>query len=201
MSDFRCAAVILAAGASTRLGQSKQLLCVGEESLLRRTTRLAIDAGCSPVLAVLGFEAEQMRNELSGLSAAGIINPGWQEGMGSSLRFGVASIRALDTQPDAAMVLICDQPRLNALHLRKLLAQHEVAQAAGRIAITASVYEGRAGVPAIFSSQLFPGLETCSGDEGARRLIQANPEKVQGIPWPAGTVDIDRPEDLATIEQ
>lgn len=200
MPDLRCAAVILAAGASTRLGQPKQLIRIGGESLLHRTARLAIEAGCSPVYVVVGFEAVQMREELAGLPVETVFNTGWQEGMGSSLRAGAQEVIRLDPVPQAALLLVCDQPRLTAAHLHELLARHAAAQTMGNIAITASAYAGRAGVPAVFSAALFSELAACSGDRGARDLIQAHAPHVQAIPWPAGQLDLDRPEDLATIE-
>lgn len=199
MPDLRCAAVVLAAGASTRLGQPKQLLRIDGESLLRRTARLAVEAGGSPVVVVLGFKADDMRAELDSLPVAAVLNPGWPEGMGASLRAGMEAIRASDPQPQAVLVLVCDQPRLTAGHLRSLLSRHSGTQ--GKVAITASVYAGRAGVPAVFSAGLFPQLLLSSGDRGAKDLIRAHAGAVQGIPWPEGELDLDRPEDLSTIER
>lgn len=198
MPEFRCAAIVLAAGASTRLGQPKQLVRIDGESLLHRTARLALETGCSPVLVVLGFEAKTLRAQLDGLAVDVIVNREWQEGMGASLRSGMDAIRKSDPQPNAVLILVCDQPRLTADHLRTLLARH---QSARRIAITASVYARRAGVPALFSARLFSALLASSGDCGAKDLIRARAAEVQGIPWPAGELDLDLPEDLTTIER
>lgn len=201
MPDLRCAAIVLAAGASTRLGRPKQLLRIEGEPLLRRTARLAVEAGCSPAYVVLGFEAEPMRRELADLAGVAVVlNKDWQEGMGSSLRAGMEAVRNLEPQPDAVLLLVCDQPRLTADHLRRLLAQHKEAQTADGVRITASVYARRAGVPAIFSGKLFGDLAHSSGDRGARNLIRAHADELGGIPWPEGELDVDRPEDLATIE-
>ncbi|MFY9745201.1 MAG: nucleotidyltransferase family protein [Acidobacteriaceae bacterium] len=198
MPDFRCAAVVLAAGASTRLGQPKQLVRIDGESLLHRTARLALEAGCSPVLVVLGFEADQLQRELQGLAVDVVVNHEWREGMGASLRSGMQALRKTDLQPQAVLILVCDQPRLTADHLRTLLARH---QSARRIAITASVYARRAGVPALFSAKVFSALLASSGDRGAKDLIRIHAAQVQGIPWPAGELDLDLPEDLITIER
>lgn len=200
MPDFRCAGVLLAAGASTRLGRSKQLVHVEGESLLRRTARLAIEAGCSPLYVVLGFDAETMRAELAGLSVETVLNPSWEEGMGSSLGLGMRALRKSGTETDAALLLVCDQPRLSADHLGELLARHKRPEVAENNAITASVYAGKAGVPAVFSRGYFGELEQCSGDKGGREMIRAHSGKVEGIPWSGGEVDLDRPEDLTTIE-
>lgn len=200
MSEIRCAAVVLAAGASTRLGQAKQLVEVDGESLLRRTARLALEAGCDPVFVVLGYEADRIRTELTGLAVETVANPEWQEGMGSSVRCGVAALGsrlAHTTGPglENLLLLVCDQPRLTAEHLQALLARH----ATGSAAITASQYAGKTGVPAVFAAELVPELLQCSGDRGARDLIRRNPARVQGVPWPEGAVDLDRPEDLESL--
>jgi molybdenum cofactor cytidylyltransferase len=200
MPDFRCAAVVLAAGASTRLGRPKQLIVIEGETLLRRAARLAVEAGFSPVCVVLGFEAEPMQAALAGLAVEVVLNRDWQEGMGSSLRYGMEAITKQERQPAAVLVMVCDQPRLSADHLRELAARHQAAQTVGDVAITASAYARRAGVPAIFSLRIFPELLASSGDRGARDVIRAHAGAVQTIPWPAGDLDLDRPEDLTTIE-
>jgi molybdenum cofactor cytidylyltransferase len=198
MPDFRCAAVILAAGASTRLGRPKQLLRIEGESLLRRTARIAVEAGCAPVYVVLGFNAQQMQPELQDLAVQVIVNESWREGMGSSLRAGMEELRKADPLPEAVLLLVCDQPRLTADHLRQLLILHTASDNPG---ITASVYGHKAGVPVVFRSRLFPALLASQGDRGARDLIRAHSTEAQGIPWPEGELDIDRPEDLVTIER
>jgi molybdenum cofactor cytidylyltransferase len=197
MSDFQCAAILLAAGASIRLGQPKQLVLLDGESLLHRTARLAVEAGCSPVLVVLGFEADRMRRQLHDLPAEIVMNPQWQDGMGSSLRAGMAALSKTPAALGAVLVLVCDQPRLTLDHLHALLDRHK--NAPSGIAITASVYAGKAGVPAIFSAGLVPELHACAGDRGARDLIRSHAAQVQGIPWPDGEADLDAPDDLTLL--
>lgn len=191
------AALILAAGASTRLGQPKQLVWLDGESLLRRTARLAFAAGCAPVFVVLGFEADRMRPELNGLRATAVVNQKWAEGMGSSLRCGMDAIARIEPAVEAVLLLVCDQPRLTAQHLQSLLDCHR----AGKSLITASFYADRAGVPAVFAATLFPELLGCSGDRGARDLIRGHSDQVQRVCWPAGELDVDRPQDLEELRQ
>ena len=192
MSDGRIAAVILAAGKSRRLRQPKQLIQLAGESLLRRTARLAVEAGCGPVFVVLGFEAERMCPELNGLPVQTLTNQNWAEGMGASVRCGVSMAQVT---ADAVLLLVCDQPRLSAEHLRVLLTRHEEAGAL----ITASGYEGRLGVPAVFAAQLFPELLQIHGDRGARQVIERHGDAVQAVEWPDGALDIDRPEHVRKI--
>ncbi|MGA8108198.1 MAG: nucleotidyltransferase family protein [Acidobacteriaceae bacterium] len=192
----RIAAVVLAAGASTRLGQAKQLVRVESESLLHRTVRMALEAGCAPAVVVLGFEAERMRAELEGLDAVVAVHPGWAEGMGSSLRCGVEAVCRMEPVPDEVLVLVCDQPRLTAEHLRALLER----QGESGAQITASAYASRIGVPAVFARELFGELLRLEGDQGARNLIRNHASEAEGIPWPEGTVDLDIPEDLRGVD-
>lgn len=186
------AGVVLAAGSSARLGKPKQLIRIGGESLLRRTVRAALEAGCAPAIVVLGSEAERMRGELAGLAAIPVVNEGWAEGMGSSLRRGMEALGAGEAEPDGVVLLVCDQPGLTAEHLRGLMDRH-VAEGKG---ITASGYGGKAGVPAVFSRELFAELLTVEGDRGAREVIRRHGGEVGVVEWPAGELDVDRPEDL-----
>lgn len=194
MPEPSLAAIVLAAGASRRLGQPKQLVEIEGESLLRRTARLAVEAGCSPVVVVLGFAAERLRGEVAGMQVQTVVHEGWEEGMGSSLRCGMAALSARRTA--GVLLLVCDQPRLDAAHLRRLLMVH----AGGRDPITASVYGGQAGVPAVFSAAMFPELLQVAGDRGAREILRRYAGKRQEVPWPEGEQDLDLPEDLKELD-
>jgi molybdenum cofactor cytidylyltransferase len=178
------AAVVLAAGASTRLGEPKQLVRLGGETLLERAVRTACDAGCSPVVVVLGASAEQIveRCDLSG--AVVVVNELWAEGMGSSVRLGVAAVR----DADGVVLMACDQPAVTASHLRALMASGGV---------TASVYAGRKGVPAYFPAAAFAHLLDLRADSGARDLLRG----VAGVELPGGEVDVDTVDDLGRAEE
>jgi len=191
-SKPRIAAVILAAGASARLGQPKQLIQVAGESLLRRTARLAVEAGCAPVFAVLGYEAARIRVELDGLAVQVVVNEEWSEGMGASLRCGAAAASPFHRESAGILVLVCDQPLLTREHLQNLIDRHT----RGTASITASLYAGQAGVPAVFAAQLLPELLVAEGDRGARNLIRQFASQVQTAAWPDGALDVDFPEQL-----
>jgi molybdenum cofactor cytidylyltransferase len=201
MSEFRCAAVVLAAGASSRLGHPKQLVRIQGESLLHRTARLALEAGCSPAYIVVGFEAEAMREELLDLPVETVLNTGWREGLGSSVRAGINEVREADSGLDAVLLMVCDQPQLTAGHLRDLVARQRALHVEGKKAITGSLYAGKAGVPAVFPRALFAAIATCSGDTGAREVLRAHAADVETIPWAGGELDLDWPEDLSAIER
>jgi molybdenum cofactor cytidylyltransferase len=195
MSEKACAAVILAAGASTRLGQAKQLVSINGEALLLRTVRVAREAGCGPIVVVTGFDAERMRAVLEDAAVMVVNNEDWRSGMGSSLRCGVAALDGLDPRPSDALLLVCDQIALSADVLRELRRVH----ARGERPITASRYAGRAGVPAIFAAQYFPELLQVEGDRGARGVLERHADDVALIEFGDGVMDLDTPEQLGDL--
>lgn len=190
------AAIILAAGASTRLGRPKQLLHLGGETLLHRSAKAAIEAGCSPVVVVLGAESASMLAELRDLDAAAVLNEDWRDGMASSLHRGLSEVLRRDPVASAALLMVCDQPAVTAALLSRLAAEY---QQRG-LAITACEYGGALGVPAIFSQEIYPELLALAGDQGARRVIRSDPGRVASFPFPAGEHDIDTPADAARLK-
>lgn len=184
------AAVILAAGASSRLGQPKQLLQLAGETLLARSVRLAREAGANPVVVVVGHQAARMHEALASAGAIIVINEEWASGMASSIRAGVEA--AEQFAPGNLLLMVCDQPRLEAEHLRALLRAHQNEQQPA----TASRYAaGMLGVPAVFSRAMFAALKRLDGDRGARQLLQSMP--CGHVEFEQGAVDIDLSEDLA----
>ena len=179
----RTAAIILAAGASTRLGQPKQLVLLAGEPLLERAVRIAIEASCDPVVVVLGAEAASVLVHCPLANARVVMNEAWPEGMASSIRAGIAAIM---DQADAAILMTCDQPAVYPDHLRRLAKT-------GVNVTTASVYAGLRGVPACFPAHCFPDLLLLSGDQGARGLM----ESATTIELPGGELDIDTSQNLA----
>jgi molybdenum cofactor cytidylyltransferase len=201
--------VILAAGASTRMGAAKQLLPFRGRSLLRHATEEALASGCRPIVVVLGAHAEQLEQEISELPVRVVVNGRWSEGMGTSIQAGIAALTA-DAGGDeadgqrlapcplpvvAAILAVCDQPFFSAGIIHELIAAHE---RSGR-ALVAATYEGTRGVPALFGRCLFPELTALDGHEGARRVIQAHPDETLAIPFPEGALDVDTPEDYTRL--
>ena len=169
------AAIVLAAGASTRLGEPKQLIAIGGETLLERAVRTAREAGCAPVVVVLGADAEWIRERCDLGDGLVIVNLDWEEGMASSIRIGVAAVHGAD----GVVLMTCDQPAVTAGHLRKLTATGE---------ITASAYAGRRGVPAA----AVPALMRLTGDAGARELLR----DAATVELAGGELDVDTAVDL-----
>jgi molybdenum cofactor cytidylyltransferase len=190
------AAVILAAGGSSRLGQPKQLLAYGGKSLLRRAGEAAVDSGCSPVLAVVGANAERMREELTGLPATIVENAAWERGMGASIKAGMSAVAA-DPRVSASLLLLCDQPRVSCGVLRSLISSFAQSEAL----VAASAYAGSLGTPALFSRTLFEELLSLDDDEGAKRLIRRHAASSVTVPFPEGAFDIDTPDDAARLRR
>lgn len=184
-------AVVLAAGSSSRLGRPKQLLVHEGRTLVRRAAEAAVAAGCEPVVVVLGAHGEAVAAELTGLPVRTVDNPEWLLGMGRSLRVGV---RALP-EVEAVLVLLCDQLRVDAAHLRALVDTF----ARTRSPVVASSYEGAQGVPALFSRALLPELEALEADQGARKVIVRDPSRVVEVPLPGGGEDVDTAADLSRL--
>lgn len=182
------AALVLAAGASTRLGQPKQLAILGGETLLRRAVRVAREAGLHPVIVVLGASHAEILAQTDLTDAMAVLNGEWQQGMSSSIRLGVRTLELTAKDAAGVVLMACDQPAVTPEHLNLLTASAQV---------KASHYGGRNGVPAYFPRQWFHQLANLTGDQGARSLLLQAPF----IELPHGELDIDRPEDLACARE
>lgn len=186
--------IVLAAGNSSRLGQSKQMVPVNGIPLLRKSTEIAVQT-TQPVVVVVGAHAEAHQQVIADLKTEIIVNPDWQTGMGGSLKVGLSHLIQRNPKLEAAMILVCDQPYLSLAHLQKLIEanQQQVKP------IIASTYAHAIGVPTIFKKELFPHLLKLDNDTGARKIIQQFTNQVHAIPFEKGEIDIDTPQDLLRL--
>lgn len=178
---MKIAALVLAAGASQRLGRPKQNVVLGGQTLLQRTVTIAQEAGLSPIIVVA-----RQGSEYSALVASPEIiiaaNQNADEGIASSIRCGVAE--ALRQAAEGIVILACDQPALRADHLRALISDPQ--------RVTGSAYANAVGVPAYFPKKLFTSLLQLRGDKGARALLKdAYAIKAEEL-----NLDIDTEQDL-----
>jgi molybdenum cofactor cytidylyltransferase len=187
-------ALVLAAGASERLGRCKQLLPFAGTTLVGHAVACARAAGVRRVLAVIGARAGELRPELQRLAVECVDNPDWREGLGSSIRAGVQALDG-DDRPDAILILLSDQPRVAAADLRRIVER-------GRErphAIVAAAYRGTVGVPALFPRAQFAELRALGGALGAKALLRAHAMAVEAVPCAAASVDIDTEEDYERL--
>jgi CTP:molybdopterin cytidylyltransferase MocA len=188
----RITGIVLAAGASTRLGKPKQL--VGHEGLplVRRAVMAAREAGADPVIVVLGSDAPYIASALENLEGMHIVlNPRWQTGMASSLARGLEAV----TESDGALIMLADQPLVDASALRALL---DVFGPDKRI--VASSYSDTLGVPIVVGREHFASLMRLEGDRGAGPWLRTV-DGVTAVPLSGPILDIDTPKDLALLRK
>jgi CTP:molybdopterin cytidylyltransferase MocA len=188
----RVAAIVLAAGASRRLGAPKQLARLGGEPLVRRAARAGLDSCCSRTLVVVGANAAQVRAALAGLEVEIAECGEWQEGMAASLRTGLA---ALDAGTEGALFLLCDQPHVDSALVDRLLDAFEKPG----VERVGTVYPHGIGVPALFGRSHFGALAELRGDAGARGLLEAEGPDRALVRSPKPQADLDTPEAAAAL--
>ena len=212
--QFQIAAIILAAGESSRLGQPKQLIQFRGKTLVRRMVDAASEADCRPVLVVLGNSkrtshlhsqgspkgeareheidpVEAISSELKKTGATIVANPNWKRGVGTSIRAGVQHLIEIAPGVEATVLLACDQPFVDRAVIDALITlYHET-----RKPIVAASYAGTLGVPALFDRSRLPDLLGLDDSAGAKSIILSNRDQVAEFPFPEGEIDIDTAED------
>jgi len=225
----RIGAVILAAGESSRFRQPKQLILFGGKTLIRRMIDAACEAGCSPVVVVVGSQSEKIRRALRSTSAVIVENKDWERGMGGSIRTGVqalikdglspsrplgtatkadsllpwrspvfAAVRRANTgrrSLEAVVLLVCDQPSVDAGAIRSLMALRRKTKKA----IIASSYADTLGVPALFDRSCFQELLALDDATGAKPIISRNRERIAEFAFAKGGIDIDTRNDYQQL--
>lgn len=195
MAEHKVAAVLLAAGGSTRFGEPKQLLPWEGRPLIVHTADIAWAAGLNPVVAVIGAEAECVAPLLAQRPVDVLRNYRWREGMSTSLHVGLA---ALPQDVEAAIFLPIDQPCLTPRFLQALVERWRTSDAD----IVVPTAEGRRGGPVLFSRALFAELTQLEGDVGGRALFDAHRERLVTLPVddPRMLIDVDTPEAYARLQ-
>ena len=195
-APLRFGAIILAAGASTRMGTPKQLLEVEGRPLLVRAVEAALASAAWPVVVVLGAHAEKIRPVLARLPVLIAENPAWAEGMAASIRTGITTLSQFSRALDGALIALCDQPAFSADNIAQLVAAQ---RATGRT-IAAARFNRRHAAPALFLREHFATLATLTGEEGARALLKAEPSRIASVDLPALAVDLDTPADVSALK-
>lgn len=188
-SNAQLGAILLAAGSSSRLGRPKQLIEIDGEPLVVSQAKALLSLQPACVLVVCGAGEAQVSEALADLPVRLVRNPGWAQGMGSSLACG---IRAMPERVRAALVLLCDQWNVSAPDLQRLV---EAWGENPRAAIL-SASEEASGPPAILPREMFERLSRLEGDVGARKILKRWHGTVHTVPIPGASADIDTAEDI-----
>ena len=193
----RIAAVVLAAGRSTRMrGPNKLLAEIARRPLVRIVAEEALASRADPVIVVAGHQRAEVEKALAGLRVRIVHNPDFAEGLGTSLRAGIAAVPA---DSDAAIVCLGDMPRVDAALMNRLIAAFDPDRGA---LVVVPTFEGKRGNPVLWSRRFFPDLMAIEGDVGARRLIGRYSEAVAEVTveGKAALIDVDTPEALSGVK-
>jgi molybdenum cofactor cytidylyltransferase len=193
----RIAAIILAAGRSTRMGGPNKLTAeIAGRPLVRIATEEALASRARPVVVVTGHQRERVEAALKGLNVQLVHNPDFAAGLSTSLKAGLA---ALPPEVDGAIVCLGDMPQVRASLIDQLTAAFDPER--GALVVVPSI-EGKRGNPVVWSRRFFPELMALEGDIGARHLIARYPEAVVEVSVTdhAALIDVDTPEALIAVK-
>ncbi|WP_057936391.1 nucleotidyltransferase family protein [Algoriphagus resistens] len=186
--------IILAAGESTRLGYPKQIAQFNGKTLLQLAIDAANDSKADKRVLVMGAFRDEIKKTFPGASIPNIPNPHFQKGMSSSIKVGMEYMLKFN-RPDQVIIMLCDQPFVDAKILNKLIATQKK-EGKG---IVACAYSKTVGVPILFSEAYFKELMELAGDEGAKNIALAHEDDLVTVSFPRGKVDIDTEEDLRDL--
>jgi molybdenum cofactor cytidylyltransferase len=187
--------LLLAAGASRRMGQPKQLLPWGGNTLIEHQVH-SLKKIQNPVFVVLGSNSGLIAPLLEKLRVNIIINDNWEKGMGNSISCGMGAVVNELKSPAGVLITLLDQPLIPVGHYERMISLFS--QGFQQIIVSGSK-SGWKGVPALFDSYYFEELTRLDGDSGAKKIIENNPEKITAIPCKECLEDIDTPESYRKI--
>ena len=192
----RLAAIVLAAGRSTRMGGPNKLLAeINGRPLVRIAAQAALASQARPVIVVTGHQRERVAAALKGLDVTAVHNPDFADGLSTSLKAGIAAVPAA---ADGVIVCLGDMPQVDAKLIDRLLSAFDPENGAFVVVPT---IDGKRGNPVVWSRRFFPELAALDGDTGARHLIASYPEAVAEVPLTgtAALVDVDTPDALKAV--
>jgi molybdenum cofactor cytidylyltransferase len=193
----RVAAVILAAGRSTRMGGPNKLLAeIGGKPLVRIAAEQALASRARPVIVVTGHQRDKVETALEGLKVERVHNPNFADGLSTSVRAGLDAVPA---EVDGAVICLGDMPQVRAELIDRLIAAFDPER--GALVVVPTI-EGKRGNPVVWSRRFFPELTGLEGDVGARHLIGRYTEAVVEVPLAdkAALIDVDTPEALSKVK-
>jgi molybdenum cofactor cytidylyltransferase len=179
------------------MGRRKQLLPCRGRTLLRRAAKTAVEAGCSPIVVVLGCEAERMAPELAGLPVTATVNTHWERGIGASIKHGAARLLELTPATDAALILLSDQPLVTAETLRRLMDEFTRSEKPACV----SAYADTIGPPVVVGSLWFPQLLALPDSQGAKAIWSRCADAISRCRCDEAATDVDTPADYARLDR
>ncbi len=189
--------IVLAAGASRRMNQPKQLLQFEGKTLLRRAVLTAIESIYTPVIVVLGANFDKTKAEIDDLNVEIVFNQDWQTGLSSSIKTGIEHLLKSAPDTSACVITLADQPFVRANHLNLFAERFN----RSNDLIVAAEYNEIRGVPALFGREVFADFKELSGDKGAKIAIEKWRARLSTIDLPEAALDIDTPEDYSKLKQ
>lgn len=185
--------IILAAGNSSRMGETKQLMKYKNKNFVQHVVDEAIAAGLDPVICVMGYQASHIAESISGTGVTFVYNERWPEGMGSGIAAGVQ--RASFSDADALILAVSDQPHVSA----DLFVTMETMKKSSGKGIIAASYAGTLGTPVLFTKKYFEELSLLNGNQGAKKIAIRNMPDVCTVDFEMGNIDIDTKEDYENL--
>jgi molybdenum cofactor cytidylyltransferase len=185
------AIIILAAGSSSRMGRSKQLIIIDRQPMLVKAIEESMLTGINEIVVVLGSNESQHRKAVEKFPVQIVCNREWANGMGSSLKSGLKHLIENKTL-NGVIILVCDQPTVTAEVIVSLVKKHKET---GK-SIIASKYADTTGVPVFFGSTYFEHLLGLKDEHGAKKIVTEHMNEVATVDFPSGEIDLDTPEDL-----
>lgn len=193
MKKNKIAIIVLAAGASTRLGRPKQNLLFQDQTLLERICHTSMELDNSSVVVVMGANTTLK----APVGTTVVVNEEWQEGMASSIRCGMQYLSANSPKTEVVILTVCDQPFVRVELFKEMIAVHEQTN----LPIVACTYADSIGTPVLFHHSLFAELLALKGDKGAKQLVNKDKQRVGLVNFPLGSIDVDTEEDYVRLIQ
>jgi molybdenum cofactor cytidylyltransferase len=191
LQSLKTAVLILAAGASKRLGKPKQQLLFHNHTLLNRIITTANNLKAGPVLVVVNEEGDLKEST----DIVTVTNHHWQDGMATSIHAGIERLQIEFPWVERVIITVCDQPYISVDLFKEMIDVYQKTNQP----IIACTYADTIGTPVLFHRSLFPELMELSGDKGARHLLNKDPHRVGLVNFPLGDIDIDTEEDYERL--
>ena len=187
--------IILAAGASVRMGKPKQSLEFDGKTLLQRAVQTAHESERRPIVVVLGEQIDVLKNEIKDFDVQIAENADWKNGMGSSIKTGLEKVLEINDQINGVLIMVCDQPFVSPELINQIVEMYRKTDSL----ITASKYSETLGVPALFDRRIFPQLLSLENKGGAKKIIRQFQNETAFVSFEEGNFDVDTPEDYLKL--